>query len=1162
MPSLDRATARGAKASYLLTLAYQHDGQYQNALSEATLLLAALSVAAPEPSHVPDVQASTSVPPTIAEKVAALLPSLTELVRQDQLLTTQAQGARDPALRLLYRGRLAEFRNHPGWAARLYQMAEEALPHDPTATELISLAVERQYLTSVGRRPPSVGPVDLYPLVLRLLQHPKLSAERRRLGVAAAQTLLGQPPVQPSDGLLNEYAQQAARDLEDQVPPWQPGRQGGFITCVFRDPQGYIWVATEDKGIWCSEPHVPDSSQWKQYAAGSGLGDNTCYALACDQSGRLWAGTLNHGVSVYSGGSWRNYGLLDGPGGSRIFALAVSPSGDVWGATENGLFRYSHNAWAHYTRADGLPSDQANALAFDRRGTLFVGTSSDGIAIGSADDDYRKFRIVTGPAHAPDRGHGSGLPSRMINCLLVSRKTGTVYAGTPAGLAQSEDGGKTWRFRRGADWLDKIRDEAGAGLADFAKINGIEVMPLPEGRQTPADQPFAIAAGSASERFLASRGFTGGEAGQNQDTVSVKGVRHAAPAAVYQAERRGNFLFRASHLQPRGRYLLRLHFAETFYGGSGKRVFNVFLNGQPSLQRFDIFAEAGGKDRAVVKEFVVRASDLGQITAHFQGVYWPAQSEEDTNQQREAADLLEDYVTCISEDGAGHLLVGHRLQGVEELDQATGRRLSASPQERPVADYVASVLTLPGGTLLIGGYGGGLTRYMTPGTAPDVLPEDVPKNNPSVPSQKFPTPAGVPSLADLNSMVKAVSLVAPAGDEMKAHVVSLDDDWLTEGDWLGRYGHYWACLCAVLSPQNYVWGAGWQPVRYASRIGPNAAAGDTLRYWIQWLYSDDPRVLQLPPIYLDSRVRIGLVKSSKGRREAELDDHGEAYPMSKDGPHIYYTVTVPRGLYYLSLYNFNRTGHDGVDRLRDYQISVRPHSSGTALNDIKDFGKQPELARGRVKDFWGGVWKRFLVRGPIDLTVQMDRNNSYNTILPAVMLDLVDETPPPYFRTVSEWKATQAQQEERWERAVQAQSRGEKHNPLTLCASETQAAERLFDLLTTTRLINSTWWAINGRSYYSALGKWYAAQTRQTKQMPSAPRLHLNARLATCYYQTGLYALWEQNQKMLGLTPAREVEQALRWDGITDAEQDYQAVTDYVALRRKNRGGMSAARTR
>ena len=49
-------------------------------------------------------------------------------------------------------------------------------------------------------------------------------------------------------------------------------------------------------------------------------------------------------------------------------------------------------------------------------------------------------------------------------------------------------------------------------------------------------------------------------------------------------------------------YLVRLHFAETKFDAPGQRVFNVDINGKPALHDFDILKEAGGKNKAMVRE--------------------------------------------------------------------------------------------------------------------------------------------------------------------------------------------------------------------------------------------------------------------------------------------------------------------------------------------------------------------------------------------------------------------------------------------------------------------------------------------------------------------------------------------------------------------------------
>jgi predicted alpha-1,2-mannosidase len=81
------------------------------------------------------------------------------------------------------------------------------------------------------------------------------------------------------------------------------------------------------------------------------------------------------------------------------------------------------------------------------------------------------------------------------------------------------------------------------------------------------------------------------------------GVSNAAPAAVYQSERYGQDFAYSFPVPKNGRYHVRLHFAEVFDDGTGRRIENVHINGQPVLVNLDIFAATGGMNKALVKDF-------------------------------------------------------------------------------------------------------------------------------------------------------------------------------------------------------------------------------------------------------------------------------------------------------------------------------------------------------------------------------------------------------------------------------------------------------------------------------------------------------------------------------------------------------------------------------
>lgn len=183
-----------------------------------------------------------------------------------------------------------------------------------------------------------------------------------------------------------------------------------FVMSLCTDLQGNIFVGTEDQGVWKLNPTTGKS---QRFTTKDNLGDDNGYALACDKMGRIWAGHLRTGLSVYDGKRWQNYDVigglsrpdsLAGPIGERVFAIKLcEKTGDVWIATNAGIAVYSEekDAWSYITRADGLPSDECNAIAFDREGNAYIGTACDGITMAKAADNYKHWRTVTGPDRVP-----------------------------------------------------------------------------------------------------------------------------------------------------------------------------------------------------------------------------------------------------------------------------------------------------------------------------------------------------------------------------------------------------------------------------------------------------------------------------------------------------------------------------------------------------------------------------------------------------------------------------------------------------------------------------------------------------------------------------------------------------------------------------------------
>ena len=119
---------------------------------------------------------------------------------------------------------------------------------------------------------------------------------------------------------------------------------------------------------------------------------------------------------------------------------------------------------------------------------------------------------------------------------------------------------------------------------------------------------------------MADRDVSGGKTSRTSKAIDTRGVINPAPQAVYQTARYGTFTYTVPNLTPGSRYTVRLHFAETYWSVAGKRVFNVAINNTLVLRHFDIYAAAGGADRAIVKAFTATASSGGIISITYTGV--------------------------------------------------------------------------------------------------------------------------------------------------------------------------------------------------------------------------------------------------------------------------------------------------------------------------------------------------------------------------------------------------------------------------------------------------------------------------------------------------------------------------------------------------------------
>ena len=192
-------------------------------------------------------------------------------------------------------------------------------------------------------------------------------------------------------------------------------------------------------------------------------------------------------------------------------------------------------------------------------------------------------------------------------------------------------------------------------------------------------------------------------------------------------------------------------------------------------------------------------------------------------------------------------------------------------------------------------------------------------------------------------------------------IVPLHDDRSTRGNWPLGYGMIFHLLAAHNFRKDYSGGLG-DKLTCRFRTGNPSEKG---RLWVTSKSVNDAAALWNP--------------QRRTRMAANRDDHGEQNPLGT-GPDLLLTCRIPEGVHLLSLYFVN--DYHYYEQNRAYTVTVAD-------------AEQRLLCVTHVRNFGGGLYKRFAVSGPASLQFRIWRNMSINVLLSGVFLDTPSLPDPP-----------------------------------------------------------------------------------------------------------------------------------------------------------------------
>lgn len=158
------------------------------------------------------------------------------------------------------------------------------------------------------------------------------------------------------------------------------GLAGDTVVSVVEDQVGQIWLGT-DGGI-----SRYDGKTFTHYSDSAGLPGTRCYLLL-DRNGKLWAGT-EKGVFRFDGTKFASFPLPDPENNpqaykmtrGKVWCLTEDSKGNIWfGRDGLGACRFDGQNFTHFTKQDGLCSNNVSCIVEDPAGDIWFGCLSSDV---------------------------------------------------------------------------------------------------------------------------------------------------------------------------------------------------------------------------------------------------------------------------------------------------------------------------------------------------------------------------------------------------------------------------------------------------------------------------------------------------------------------------------------------------------------------------------------------------------------------------------------------------------------------------------------------------------------------------------------------------------------------------------------------------------------
>jgi len=220
------------------------------------------------------------------------------------------------------------------------------------------------------------------------------------------------------------------------------------LTALYEDREGSLWIGASGGGL--SRLH---DVAFQTLTTANGLGSNLVQAVVEGHDGSMWVALNGGGINQIApdGRVIAHWSRDNGLPSNDIWTVLIDRRGDLWGGAFSGeVFRIRNGQVRTFGRADGLPGRAVLSLLEDRRGAIWIATIQGGLCVL----DGGRIRTFT---------TADGLASNQVRVVHEDR-AGRLWIGTEKGLNIYE-GGKFRTFTRAdglaGDFIFSVYEEQG-----------------------------------------------------------------------------------------------------------------------------------------------------------------------------------------------------------------------------------------------------------------------------------------------------------------------------------------------------------------------------------------------------------------------------------------------------------------------------------------------------------------------------------------------------------------------------------------------------------------------------------------------------------------------------------------------------------------------------